>query len=143
MDSPVVDIPHRTEFSAAHQLTSASLSPEENRRIFGACNDRHGHNYTLEVTVRGAVDPATGMVMNLVDLMGIVHEQVFVEVDHKDLNEAVEFLRGVIPTAENLAIACWGRIAPEIEGFQGCRLHRIRLFESTTSVVEYFGPTAP
>jgi 6-pyruvoyltetrahydropterin/6-carboxytetrahydropterin synthase len=142
LDRPHIDISHSLEFSSAHRLESPQLSAEENRRIYGSCNDRHGHNYLLEVTVRGAVDPATGMVMNLVDLMGIVQEQVFVEVDHKDLNEDVPFLRGVIPTAENIAIACWERIAPEIEGFPGCRLHRIRLHESRANVVEYFGPGA-
>ncbi len=142
MAHPLVEITRREEFSASHRLHNPDLSDGENRRLYGICNNPngHGHNYELEVTVVGDVDRGTGMVMNLTDLMRILREHVLVEVDHKHLNHDVPFLQGVIPTAENVAIALWERIQPEIEHFRGCRLHRIRLYESRSSFVEYQGP---
>ncbi len=141
MGQPFVEITRREEFSAAHRLQSPELSDAENRRLYGPCYDHHGHNYELEVTVRGRVQPRTGMVMNLTDLMAILREKVLPAVDHKHLNHDVAFLEGVIPTAENVAVALWQRIAPEVERFEGCRLHRIRLFESKSNSVEYLGPS--
>jgi 6-pyruvoyltetrahydropterin/6-carboxytetrahydropterin synthase len=137
-----VAITRREEFSAAHRLHCPELSPEENRRLYGICNNEngHGHNYEVEVTVRGAVDARTGMVMNLTDLMRILREQVLPKVDHKNLNLDVPFLRGVVPTAENVAIALWKEIEPEVRRFEGCRLDRIRLYESRSSFVDYTGP---
>lgn len=138
----IVEITRREEFSASHRLHNPRLSDEENRRLYGICNNPngHGHNYEVEVTVRGAVPPDTGMVMNLTDLMRILRERVIQRVDHKHLNHDVDFLRGVIPTAENIAIALWEQIEPELEAFEGCRLHRIRLYESRNNLVEYTGP---
>ena len=131
-------------FSAAHRLHAPQLSDEQNRRIYGKCNNPngHGHNYVLEVSVRGEVPAGTGMVMNLTDLMRILREGVLLQVDHKHLNHDVPFLEGVIPTAENVAVALWERIQPEVERFEGCRLHRIRLYESRSSFVDYAGPGA-
>ncbi len=138
--TPVVEIVRREEFSSAHRLHSDALTDEENRRIFGPCNNTHGHNYALEVVVRGAVDRQTGMVMNLSDLTSLVQEKVVLEVDHKNLSEDVPFLQGRVATAENLAVAFWERLQPDIETFEGCRLHRIRLYESQNNFVDYFGP---
>ena len=104
----------------------------------------HGHNYRVEATVVGSVDPRTGMVMNLTRLMQLMQDEIHDAVDHKCLNTDVPFLEGVIPTAENLAIAFWNRLQPHIDGpdgAQGCRLYRIRIFESQANRVEYFGPT--
>ena len=142
MPRSIVEITRREEFSASHRLHNPALSAEENRRLYGICNNPngHGHNYELEVTVRGEVPPRTGMVMNLTELMAILRERVLPRVDHKHLNLDVPFLEGVIPTAENVAIALWHQIEPELRPYEGCRLHRIRLFESRNSYVEYTGP---
>jgi len=138
---PVVEITHRTEFSASHRLHSDELTDEENARVFGICNNLHGHNYELEVTVRGAVDATTGMVMNLTDLMALIRDKILGAVDHRDLNTDVPFLAGLVPTAENIAVSFWKRLEPELERFEGCRLYRIRVYESPSNLVEYFGPT--
>ena len=138
---PVVEIVHKIEFSAAHRLHSPALSEEDNQRTFGPCLTVHGHNYEVEVYVRGAVHPTTGMVMNLNDLMNLVREKIFSQVDHRTLND-VSFLAGVVPTAENIAIAFWNQLEADIAGFEGCRLHRIRLYESRNNFVDYLGPTA-
>jgi 6-pyruvoyltetrahydropterin/6-carboxytetrahydropterin synthase len=142
MVRPTVAITRREEFSASHRLHNPAFSDEENRRLYGICNNKngHGHNYELEVTVLGEVPSETGMVMNLADLMRVLRERILPQVDHKHLNHDVPFLEGIIPTAENVAIALWGEIEPEVRRFGGCRLHRIRLFESRSSFVEYLGP---
>ena len=144
MSEPLVEITRREEFSAAHRLHDPARSDAENRRLYGICNNEngHGHNYELEVTVRGEVPARTGMVMNLTDLMRILRERVLPQVDHKHLNHDVPFLAGINPTAENVAIAMWGEIEPEVRRYEGCRLHRIRLYESRSSFVDYAGPGA-
>ena len=142
-DWPIVEIVRREEFSAAHRLANDRLSEEENQRLFGPCYGTHGHNYVLEVYVRGRVNPKTGMVMNLADLMSLLREKIILEVDHKNLSTDVPFLQGFVTTAENIAIAFWGRLQDEIEAFEGCRLHRIRLYESPSNFVDYLGPEPP
>lgn len=144
MSRPLVEITRREEFSASHRLHNPAFSDEENRRLYGICNNPngHGHNYEVEVTVRGAVPAETGMVMNLTDLMRILREQVLPRVDHKHLNHDVPFLAGIIPTAENVAVALWNQIEPEVRRYEGCRLHRIRLFESRCSYVDFLGPAS-
>jgi 6-pyruvoyltetrahydropterin/6-carboxytetrahydropterin synthase len=138
----VVEITRREEFSASHRLHNPALSDEENRRLYGICNNPngHGHNYEVEVTVRGEVPARTGMVMNLTDLMRVLRERVLPQVDHRHLNHDVPFLEGIIPTAENVAVALWHQIEPEVRRYEGCRLHRIRLFESRQSYVDFLGP---
>jgi 6-pyruvoyltetrahydropterin/6-carboxytetrahydropterin synthase len=142
MSEPIVEITRREEFSAAHRLHVPSLSAEENRRIFGVCNNEngHGHNYAFEVTVRGAVSSPTGMVMDLNRLMVILREEIVSVVDHKHLNHDVAFLAGINPTAENVAIAFWQRLEPRLKGFEGCRLHRVRVYESRNNFADYLGP---
>ena len=142
MPRAIVEITRREEFSASHRLHNPALSAEENRRLYGICNNPngHGHNYEVEVTVRGEVPGRTGMVMNLTDLMRILRERVLPRVDHKHLNHDVPFLAEVNPTAENVAVALWHQIEPELRSYEGCRLHRIRLFESRSSFVDYLGP---
>ena len=143
MQGPIVEITRREEFSASHRLHDSRLSPEENRELYGICNNPngHGHNYELEVTVRGVV-PASGMVMNLTVLMGILRGKILPLLDHKHLNHDVPFLESVIPTAENVAVALWNEIEPEIRRYEGCRLHRIRLYESRNNLVDYYGTEA-
>lgn len=99
----------RFHFSAAHRLHAEQLSDAENAEIFGKCNgvNGHGHNYMLEVSVAGDVDPVTGMVMNGSALRTMVGENLLIHVDHKNLNLDVERLAGVNPTVENLALHFW------------------------------------
>ena len=104
----------RESFNAAHQLCDPALSDEENRRRFGKCANLHGHNYVLEVVVAGEIDQRTGYVMDLKVLADVMVRQVIRDVDHRLLNTDVPWLKGVIPTAENLAQAFWERIEPEL-----------------------------
>lgn len=140
MVEPVVEITRREEFSAAHRLHDPALSAEENRRLFGICNGEHGHNYAVEVTVRGAAPRRTGMVLDLNRLMEILREEIVTQVDHKHLNHDVPWLAGRIPTAENVAVAFWERLEPRLRGFEGCRLSRVRVYESRYNFVDYLGP---
>ncbi len=134
------ELTRRVEFSAAHRLHNPSFSDEQNRRIFGVCNNTngHGHNYTLDVTVRGSADPQTGMVMDLNRLMELLHEVVFLELDHKHLDHDVAWLAGRVSTAENVAAAIWDRLEGQLEG----KLHRLRLYESAFNYVDCYGPRA-
>jgi 6-pyruvoyltetrahydropterin/6-carboxytetrahydropterin synthase len=104
----------RESFNAAHQLCDPDLSDEENRRIFGKCANLHGHNYVLEVTVAGEIDEATGYVLDLKFLSEVIGRQVIRDVDHRNLNTDVAWLKGLVPTAENLALAIWERLRPEL-----------------------------
>jgi 6-pyruvoyltetrahydropterin/6-carboxytetrahydropterin synthase len=141
MAAPIAEITHVVEFSAAHRLTSAHLSERENRELYGPCFRDHGHNYVLEVTVRGRVDARTGMVMDLNRLGALLHERLVAKVDHRHLNHDVPFLAGTITTAENVAIAFWRELEPHLRVLKGCKLHRIRLHESRANVVDYYGPS--
>jgi len=142
MAESIVEITHREEFSAAHRLQVPELGEEENRRLFGICSTDHGHNYAVEVTVRGALPRRTGMVMDLNRLTEILREEVVSQVDHKHLNRDVDWLAGLNPTAENVAVAIWKRLEPRLRGFEGCRLHRVRVYESRNNFVDYLGPEA-
>ncbi len=123
-------------FSSAHRYWRAEWSAEENARVFGHLTVTHGHNYVLEVTVRGAVDPTTGMVMDLGELKRLVGDAVVSRFDHADLNGDALFASGAIPTTENLVRAIWDLIVPKLGGE---RLYRLRLWEDPTFYVEYFG----
>jgi 6-pyruvoyltetrahydropterin/6-carboxytetrahydropterin synthase len=123
-------------FSSAHRYWRPEWSTEDNARIFGNLTVPHGHNYVLEVTVRGAVDPATGMVMDLGELKRLVGDAVVSRFDHADLNRDAVFASGAIPTTENLVRAIWDLLVPKLGGE---RLHRLRLWEDPTFYVEYFG----
>lgn len=109
-----------------------------NDEIFDKCNNffGHGHNYVLEVTVAGLPNPQTGYVIDLKKLKRIIYDEIFDKVDHKHLNYDVDFLKGIIPTAENLAVSFWRILETKISDG---KLHKIRLFESESSYVEYFG----
>ena len=123
-------------FSSAHRYWNAGWSAEDNARVFGHLTAVHGHNYVLEVTVRGLVDAATGMVMDLGELKRIVGDLVVGRFDHADLNRDPAFATGAIPTTENLVRAIWDVLAPKL-GAE--RLYRLRLWEDPTFYVEYFG----
>ena len=128
----------RLSFSAAHRLHNPNRDAEWNRRTYDKCDNPggHGHNYFIEVSVQGRIDPDTGMVIDLKTLKQIVRDRVVDRVDHRNLNEDVDFLRGVVPTAENLARCFWQQLAPAID--QGV-LHEIRLEETEKNSVTYRG----
>jgi 6-pyruvoyltetrahydropterin/6-carboxytetrahydropterin synthase len=127
----------RYRFSASHRLHSAEMSAEENRATYGKCNNPygHGHNYTLEVTVSGQVDPATGMVCNLVDLDGFVEREVLARYDQENLNTLAEFTQHV-PTTENLCIEIFEILQ---RGLTHAHLERVRLEETMMNSFEYAG----
>jgi 6-pyruvoyltetrahydropterin/6-carboxytetrahydropterin synthase len=104
----------RESFNAAHQLCDPALSEEENRRLFGKCANLHGHNYVLEVVVAGEIDQASGYVLDLKLLSEVIGRQIIRDVDHRNLNVDVPWLKGLIPTAENLARTFWERLQPEL-----------------------------
>lgn len=131
-------------FSAAHRYHRPEWSEEENRRVFGACNNPHGHGhtYTLETTVRGAIDPETGFSVDLSALDRLLDEHVVRTFDHQHINHAVEaFAYGkMVPTSENLLVYLWPRLAAALP--HGARLHRLRLYEDPMLFVDYFGDRA-
>ncbi len=134
----MIYVTKRMTFSAAHRLYNPNLSAEENDKIFDKCNNPnwHGHNYILEVTICGVPNPEIGYLIDLKQLKAIIKENILDKVDHRNLNLDVDFLRGVIPTVENLAVAFWNELKEKIP--QG-RLYRIKIFETENSIVEYYG----
>jgi 6-pyruvoyltetrahydropterin/6-carboxytetrahydropterin synthase len=131
--STTVSITRRATFAAAHILCRPDWTEERNREVFGACVNDHGHNYVIEVTVSGPVDPETGMVVNLKQVDSILRREFVDAVDHRHLNRDVDFLATIIPTAENIAQAAFQRLAPH---FQPARLIRLRLVESENNAAE-------
>ncbi|TDJ56955.1 MAG: 6-carboxytetrahydropterin synthase [Ignavibacteria bacterium] len=134
----VVYITRRETFAAAHRLFKPELSDEENLKIFGKCSNPnwHGHNYTLEVIVAGEVDADTGFVMDLKDLKEIVRKNVITKVDHKNLNLDTDFMKGKIPTSENIVIAIWNELDDKIT--KG-KLFSVKLYETENNYFEYKG----
>jgi len=134
----MVYLTRKCEFSAAHYYHNPALSPEENRRLFGKCNNPsgHGHNYTLEVTVKGEVDPRSGFVVDLKELKEILNREVLEALDHRFLNKEVPEFRNRIPTTENLAVAIWERLASKLR--VAC-LHRVRVYETPDLFADYYG----
>jgi 6-pyruvoyltetrahydropterin/6-carboxytetrahydropterin synthase len=124
-------------FSAAHRLHSSVLSEEENRTVFGKCNNLHGHghNYELEVTVQGEIDPRTGMIMDLGALMQTVQEEVIERFDHKHLNQDTAEFRTLNPTGENIVKVIWDLLKPKL----GAHLTRLGLWETPKNFFEYYG----
>lgn len=139
----MVYVTRKAHFSAAHRLFNPTFSDDRNESVFDKCNNPrgHGHNYVIEVTVAGVPDPATGYVIDLKKLARLMDDLIVDRVDHKHLNYDVPELRGIIPTAENIAIVFWQLLNPYItEG----SLHSIKVFESDNNFVEYRGePVAP
>jgi 6-pyruvoyltetrahydropterin/6-carboxytetrahydropterin synthase len=127
----------RYRFAASHRLHSAQLSEEENSRVYGKCNNPygHGHNYVVEVSVSGTVDPATGMIVNLTDLDKFVNGAVIEVFDHKSLNEDVEVFRTLVPTTENLCKEIYQRL----KHFPLAKLERVRIEETSNNAFEYAG----
>ena len=112
--STTVLVSRRESFNAAHQLRDPQLSDAENRRLYGKCANLHGHNYVLEVVIAGEIDQTTGYVLDLKQLSDIISKRILEDVDHHNLNTDIPWLEGLIPTAENLAVAFWERIRSEL-----------------------------
>ena len=128
----------KAEFSASHFYWNEAFTPEENQRVFGKCANRngHGHNYTLEVTVEGEVDAATGFVVDLKQLKDVMDREVVQIYDHRHLNLEIPEFKQTIPTTENIAVAIWRRLETKLEG---ARLHRVRVYEMPDLFADYYG----
>jgi 6-pyruvoyltetrahydropterin/6-carboxytetrahydropterin synthase len=135
---PIVTVTRRLTFNAAHRVHNPELSDFENARLFGKCNNPnwHGHNYILEVSVRGRIEEKTGYVLDLARLKEVVAAEVIDKIDHRNLNIDVDFMRDVIPTTENLAVGIW-RIL--VTALAPAELVLIRLWETENNRVEYAG----
>ena len=135
----------KAEFSSAHYYWNPEWSEEENVRIFGKCANRngHGHNYTLEVTVSGEVDPVSGFVVDLKKLKDLMNREVVDVYDHRHLNLEVPEFAQRIPTAENIAISIWERLEESLRvELPGAKLHRIRVYEMADLFADYYGPVS-
>jgi 6-pyruvoyltetrahydropterin/6-carboxytetrahydropterin synthase len=136
-----IELGRRYRFAASHRLHSAQLSEAENDRLYGKCNNPHGHghNYVLEVGVSGRVDPATGMIANLADLDSFVEREVLEPFDHRALNEEVAAFRDKVPTTENLCIEIFRRL----RSFSAAKLERVRVEETSNNSFEYTADDVP
>lgn len=131
-------VTRRERFSAAHRLFKPGLSDEENYKIFGKCSNPnwHGHNYVLEVVVSGKPDPDTGFVIDLNILKEIIRECIIDKVDHKNLNIDTDFMKGINPSAENIAMAFWKQLEDKLPSG---KLYSVKLYETENNYFEYKG----
>ncbi len=134
----MVYLTRKAEFSASHYYHNPEFTPEENQRVFGKCNNPHGHghNYTLEVTVKGNVDQRSGFVVDLKELKEIMNREVIDAMDHRFLNKEVADFHDQIPTTESLAISIWRRLQPKLNVAE---LHRVRVYETPDLFVDFYG----
>jgi len=132
-----VTLTRRYSFSASHRLHSSKMTEAENERLYGKCNNPygHGHNYEVEVTLAGPIDPSTGMIANLAELDEFVQQQVLADFDHRYLNEEIPVFKKIVPTTENLCIEIYNRL----KAFPGARLERVRIEETSKNSFEYSG----
>lgn len=142
----MIFLTRRATFSASHYYWNPAWTEERNQQVFGRCANRngHGHNYTLEVTVAGQVDPITGFVVDLKWLKGAIEREVLDAWDHRNLNlDVPEFIASenaaTIPTTENLAIAAWNRLQPAVSAAGGAQLSRVRVYETPEVFAEFRG----
>lgn len=134
----MVLLTRKAEFSSAHYYYNEEWSQQENERVFGKCANRngHGHNYTLEVTVAGEIDPNSGFVVDLKALKDVINQEVIQAYDHRHLNLEVPEFQTTVPTTENIAIAIWKRLESKIPG---ARLDRVRVYEMPDLFADYCG----
>ena len=132
-----VTVTRRVHFNAAHRLHNPALSDDENRQLFGLCNNPnyHGHNYELEVSVSGEIDPTSGYVADLGEVKRIVEERVLQELDHKNLNLDIPHFETVNPTSENIVLYIWSLLEKRLPA----KLVRLVLWETPRNKVEYSG----
>jgi 6-pyruvoyltetrahydropterin/6-carboxytetrahydropterin synthase len=133
-----VTVTRRVRFNAAHRVYNPALPDAENDRLFGKCNNPnwHGHNYILDVSVEGPVDQRTGYVLDLSELKKLVNREVVDLVDHRNFNLDVEFMKGLIPTSENIIVAFWKILEPKV---LPAKLTKLVLWETENNYVEYTG----
>ncbi|XP_054710892.1 6-pyruvoyl tetrahydrobiopterin synthase-like [Uloborus diversus] len=138
MSEPVVYLTRTESFSAAHRLHSSQLDDHSNKRIFGKCNNvnGHGHNYKVEVTVKGKVDKCTGMVMNISDLKKIMQDTILDVLDHKNLDQDVPFFKDTVSTTENLCVFIWKELSHHLPSGV---LHCVKIHETDKNVVTFHG----
>ncbi len=136
---PRVKVTTELEFSAAHRLFNPEWTEERNQEVFGGCANPnwHGHNYELQVTVEGQVNPATGFVIDFRDLKSLVDSRVIEDLDHRNLDLDVPWLIGIISSSENLVVAIWARLVDGLP--EGVELSKLILWETPRSFVEYTG----
>lgn len=136
----MIFITRREHFNAAHRLYREDFSDDKNLEVFGKCSNPnwHGHNYTLFITVKGEVNPATGFLVNLKDLSRIIKDRIIEPLDHKNINLEVSFMSGKLASSENLAMAIWEELELAIRSI-GAELHCVKLYETENNIVEYFG----
>ena len=134
----MIFVTRRETFSASHRLHNENWTDEKNEEVFGKCNNPngHGHNYVLEVSVMGEIDNETGYVIDTKLLKWIIRKNIIEKVDHKHLNLDVDFLKGIIPTAENIAVAFWEQIFDKIPNG---KLFSIKIYETENNYFEYKG----
>ncbi len=135
----MVYLTRHEHFNAAHKLYNPNWSDEKNAEVFGKCANAnwHGHNYELLVTIKGKVNAETGFLMDAKALSAILQEHVCEKLDHRNLNLDVDFMKGVLASTENLAMAIWKQIVPHLP--KGVDLHCVKLYETPRICVEYFG----
>lgn len=136
----MVFLTRRERFNAAHRLFKPEWADDKNFEVFGKCSNPnwHGHNYELFVTIKGEPNPETGFVINLKQLSEIVRKRIIEQADHKNLNLEVPFMKGQLPTSENIAVAIWEEIEEDIIKLK-CKLHCVKVVETENNTVEYFG----
>lgn len=136
----MIYITRRERFNAAHRLYREDFSDEQNLEVFGKCSNPkwHGHNYELFVTVKGEINKETGFLVNLKQLSKVIREKVIVQLDHKNINLEVEFMKGKLASTENLAVGIWEELEQSVKSL-GAELHCVKVTESENNFVEYFG----
>jgi 6-pyruvoyltetrahydropterin/6-carboxytetrahydropterin synthase len=134
----LVYITRKEHFNAAHRLFNPAWTDEQNEAFFGKCANKnyHGHNFDLYVTLKGYANPESGMVMDLKKLKDVIKTQVVDKLDHMNINEDVDFMKGQFASIENIVVAIWDQLEPFIENG---KLHCIKLVETERNYVEYFG----
>ena len=138
----MIYVSRKEHFNAAHKMYNPSWTKEKNEEVFGPCANEnwHGHNFELIVTVCGNPDPETGYVIDLKKLSDLIKKEVTNKVDHKNMNLDVPFMKGIIPSSENIAIQFWKILGPSIDSMiHDGKLHSIKLYETPRNFVEYFG----
>ena len=136
----MIYVTRKEHFNAAHKLHNPNWSEEKNHEVFGKCANAnwHGHNYQLYITVKGTPDPETGYVVDLKKLSILVKEKIIDKIDHRNINLDVDFMKGILASTENLAMAIWNELNPFIKG-PNYSLYSVKLFETENNFVEYLG----
>lgn len=139
MAEKLVYVTRKVHFNGAHKLFNPNWTEEQNEAVFGKCANKnwHGHNFDLFVTVKGIPNPDTGFVMDLKKLKVILQDKVVAKLDHSNFNMDVDFLLGVMPSIENIAMKIWEQIEPDLP--ENASLHCIKLYETENQYVEYYG----